>query len=298
MKSPTFNNIVVFPHSERIKNSDDDEIFGVLEILEEFAKDRNLPYGLYNDNVFDPYTAMGLEPSNKTLFIGVGGDGTMLKAAKESVHHGGTVFGINMGKLGFLTDYDIGEYHAWDGIESLLDDIYHYNKESIFLDKRLVLEADSGNGREHLAINEFLVAFKESMRGMMEYDIYASGRFVAKQSSSGVIVSTPTGSTAFALSVGGPIISPRSNSILVLPIAAHTLTSRPIVVSGVRDTVEIVARNKTGRKIELYSDDKVVDETDVYEMRVMIKPHRTMARFWHRKGWNFFDVLSEKMKWG
>lgn len=293
----TFNKICVYPHSVKIQDPDD-QIHEVIDAIRVFGD-------CYNT----PIVEEG-EADKGTLFVSVGGDGTMLKAAKEAVKHRAATLGVNLGNLGFLTDFDAYNEPLYGGVDpdsskkcltELLDDILH-NRDDVYLDKRLILQGYRkfivGKRKKHLAVNEFLIAFEESMRGMLEYDIYASGRFVARQSASGVIIATPTGSTAFSLSVGGPIISPRSNSILVLPIAAHTLTSRPIIVSGVRDTIEIRAKNKPGRSIKLYADDKVVDSTTDDEFIVQIRPHKVMARFWHRKNWNFFDVLSAKMKWG
>ncbi len=293
----TFDNICIYPHSGKIQDPND-RIHKVIDAIRAFGDTHHISVIEEGVGNRSPRT------DKRTLFISVGGDGTMLKAVKEAVKRQASTLGINLGNLGFLTDFDAYNEYL-ESLTELLNDILN-NTDEVYLDKRLILQGyrkfiSFGAKREkHLAVNEFLIAFEESMRGMLEYDIYASGRFVARQSGSGVIIATPTGSTAFSLSVGGPIISPRSNSILVVPIAAHTLTSRPIIVSGVRDTIEIRAKNKPGRSIKLYADDKVIDSCTHLdnEFIVQIKPYKAMARFWHRRGWNFFDVLSEKMKWG
>lgn len=160
------------------------------------------------------------------LAIVVGGDGSMLTAARSFAQHNLPVVGINRGGLGFLTDI------APDEIVAKLGEVFagHYITESRFL-----LSAKqgliSGEGRCGQALNDVVLSSGLSGR-MIEFELYIDDQFVYSQRSNGLIVSTPTGSTAYALSGGGPIMHPSLDAIVLVPILPHTLTGRPIVVDG------------------------------------------------------------------
>lgn len=167
------------------------------------------------------------------LAIVVGGDGSMLTAARALAKHKVPVVGINRGGLGFLTDIPPDE------IEQKLDDILagKYTTESRFL-LSATIQNSRGNENYGQALNDVVLSTGQSSR-MIEFELYINNKFVYSQRSNGLIVSTPTGSTAYSLSGGGPILYPSLDAIVLVPMFPHTLTARPIVVDG-RSKIKII----------------------------------------------------------
>ena len=160
------------------------------------------------------------------LAIVVGGDGSMLTAARALAKHGVPVVGINRGGLGFLTDI------APDELEQRLDDVFSGNYE---VEQRFMLEGnicrEGVSLNQGQALNDVVLSAGSSGR-MIEFELYIDDHFVYSQRSNGLIISTPTGSTAYALSGGGPIMHPSLDALVLVPIFPHTLTGRPIVIDG------------------------------------------------------------------
>ncbi|MBT4161649.1 MAG: NAD(+) kinase, partial [Gammaproteobacteria bacterium] len=170
------------------------------------------------------------------LLIAVGGDGNILSSARAMAPHGVPILGINRGRLGFLADV------SPDEIEERLREVLagDYTTEEHFL-----LEGEvKGQGELPCALNEVLL-HSATMPKMIEMDLYVNDRFVYTQNSDGLIISSPTGSTAYALSAGGPIMHPSLNAIVLVPMFPHSLTSRPLVVPG-DDEIKIVIGADTG----------------------------------------------------
>jgi NAD+ kinase len=163
---------------------------------------------------------------NCDLAIVVGGDGSLLSAARDLAHHDVVVLGVNRGKLGFLTDIKPEEVDA--KVNEVLDG--KYSVEERFLLDISVNRDDVIIGKSH-ALNDVVINSGRSAR-MIDFDLYMNDDFVYSQSSDGLIVSTPTGSTAYALSGGGPIMHPDLDAIVLVPMFPHTLSARPIVVGG------------------------------------------------------------------
>ncbi|MFQ3322402.1 MAG: NAD+ kinase [Pseudomonadales bacterium] len=160
------------------------------------------------------------------LVIVVGGDGSLLSAARDLAHHDVAVLGVNRGKLGFLTD--IKPEQVETKVNEVLDG--KYSVEERFLLDISVSRDDEIIGVSH-ALNDVVVNSGRSAR-MIDFDLYMNDDFVYSQDSDGLIVSTPTGSTAYALSGGGPIMHPDLDAIVLVPMFPHTLSARPIVVGG------------------------------------------------------------------
>lgn len=241
-----------------------------------------------------------LEPENineKSLFISIGGDGTMLGAMRAALKYPNvSILGFNTGTFGFLSEEipaDLTRY-----IDNVL------NKNGVLLEERMVLEGTvSVDGikinETFKAINEFLVTGK-SISDPLVTEVFINKHFVTKQLGNGVLVSTSTGSTAMSLSAGGVIVSPSTNIMQIVPLVAHTLTSRPIISTG-RDSITIKTKlSERIPEVEIHGDGQVLMSVNLknkLEVEIMIKKHPTNIKIWRPEGWNFFNVLANKMKW-
>ncbi|WP_413662463.1 NAD(+) kinase [Microbulbifer sp. CNSA002] len=223
------------------------------------------------------------------LVIVVGGDGSLLGAARALARYSVPLLGINRGRLGFLTDI------TPDQVEDKVGEVLagKYMAESRFLLDMSVTR----NGRpvgKGSALNDVVLHPGEFIR-MIEFDLYIDGQFVYTQRSDGLIVSTPTGSTAYALSGGGPIMHPKLDAIVLVPLNPHTLSSRPIVVEGSSEFKLVVGKQSNTRPyITCDGHDQVVTEPgDV--IRVHKKPHRLTLI--HPIDHNFYDTCRSKLGW-
>lgn len=187
------------------------------------------------------YTNADWIPEGTQCILVLGGDGTLIQAARDTVDRGIPLLGINLGNLGYLAE--IEKSGIVDALDSLMADAYT-------LEPRMMLEGTvcrKGSGDIHnLALNDIVVNRAGALR-VIDYEIYVNGEFLNRYSADGIIVSTPTGSTGYSLSAGGPIVSPMASMIVVTPICPHTLTARSIVLSG-EDQVAI--RLGSGRRVE------------------------------------------------
>jgi NAD+ kinase len=221
------------------------------------------------------------------LIIVVGGDGTFLSAARAMAPHGVPLVGINLGRLGFLVDVSPG--HLESNLDQILDG--HYA-----VDDRAVLEAQL-DGSEHIgwALNDIVIHKWNTVR-MVELGIFVDGHFVNAQRSDGLIVSTPTGSTAYALSGGGPLVHPALDALLLVPICPHTLSNRPLVVGG-ESLIEVRLCHQESDQVRLTCDGQTHLPLDG-GARVLIRrsPHR--ARLLHPPGHDHFSILRAKLGWG
>lgn len=224
------------------------------------------------------------------LIIAVGGDGTMLHAASLAGSHGVPLLGVNRGRLGFLTDVTPDE--MLDGVGQVLDG--SYSSESRLTLDAVVRHAD---GREVKAngLNDVVVQRRGTGR-MLDIRTVISGRFVNTHSGDGLIIATPTGSTAYALSCGGPILEPGMDAIAVVPICPHTLSDRPIVIpSGEQVEVSLLARFDTSAEITV--DGHLLAEL-VPEDRLEIRKSDIEVTLVHPPGYDFFGILRSKLHWG
>ncbi|MDP3841448.1 MAG: NAD kinase [Oxalobacteraceae bacterium] len=219
--------------------------------------------------------------------IVVGGDGTMLGIARQLAPYGVPLIGINQGRLGFMTDIPL------DGMLSVLADMLAGNFES---ESRTLLEGVVLRNGEQifsaLAFNDVVVS-RGAGAGMVELRVDVDGRFMYNQRSDGLIVSTPTGSTAYSLSAGGPLLHPNLGGIVLVPIAPHALSNRPIVVP---DSSEIMIEVVSGRDTSVNFDMQSFASLLLHD-RIHIKRSEHRITFMHPKGWNYYDTLREKLHW-
>jgi len=219
--------------------------------------------------------------------IVVGGDGTMLGVARQLARYKVPLIGINQGRLGFMTDIPIGR--MLPALGEILSGKARAEERTL-LEARLVRD-----GKEihcSVAVNDVVVA-RGSGAGMAELKVTVDGAFMYNQRSDGLIVSTPTGSTAYALSAGGPLLHPTLAGIVLVPIAPHALSNRPIVVP---DTSDIVVEIMNGRDISVNFDMQTFTSLQ-HGDQIMISRSPDTITFLHPEGWSYYHTLREKLHW-
>lgn len=223
------------------------------------------------------------------LLIVVGGDGSLLHAAHTIIEQNIPVLGINRGSLGFLTDIHPTELKK---IQSILNG--HYTLEERFL-LTATLQNDTKMMNPEDALNEVAI-IPDSVPHMIEFEIDIDDQFVCSLNSDGIIIATPTGSTAYALSGGGPILHPDLNAIVLVPMFPHSLNSRPIVVNADREIkVKITHNNKTSPRI---SCDGHAHLSAKPGSSILIRKKEKKLQLIHPIDYNYYEALRSKLHWG
>ena len=221
------------------------------------------------------------------LAIVLGGDGTMLSVARQLAPLGVPLIGVNLGRLGFLTDIPLARLEP--ALGAMLDGRYAEERRTLIA--MTVARAD-GTGAEAPALNEVVVN-RGGLGSMIECAIEIDGRFVYSMRADGVIVATPTGSTAYALSTGGPIIAPEVPAFALVPVAPHALTHRPIAVP---DNATITITVTRGRDAAVHCDGQAHFELAEGDC-VTIRRAAHAARFLHPENHDYFAMLRQKLHW-
>lgn len=236
-----------------------------------------------------PYPVLLLEELGQEadLAIVLGGDGTMLNIARTFAPYDVALIGVNQGRLGFLTDISLDT--MIETIGSILDGEY-------VSEERMLLQSQVVSGSEQvfdvLAFNDAVVS-KGVKGSMIEFEVHIDGEAIYTQRSDGLIVATPTGSTAYALSSGGPIVHPSLHVMALVPICPHTLSNRPIVVSS-DCTVEIVIQDAADARAHFDSHSHCnLQEGD----RVIVRRYPHFIRVLHPRGHSYYGMLREKLHW-
>jgi NAD+ kinase len=225
-------------------------------------------------------------PASCDVLIALGGDGTMLAAARTIGVSGIPILGVNLGKLGFLAEISLEE------VEDCLLDVI---KGSTVIDERMVLRATTTGGQgEYLGLNDIVVDRGSSSR-MIEMETYVNDDYLVTYAADGIIITTPTGSTAYSLAAGGPIIAPKSDVLAVSPIAPHTLTARPVIVPA--DSVIRIAIRSGAKPVHITADGQVEGFYDIpAEFTIRKAPH--VIKLMKRKKRTYYDLLRTKLMWG
>jgi NAD+ kinase len=221
------------------------------------------------------------------LAVVVGGDGTMLGIARELARHRLPLVGINQGRLGFITDIPLGQYK--EALASMAQGDYE-------IEDRSMLEGevwrDGQRIFEGLSLNDVVVS-RGSTASMVELRVDVGDDFVANLRADGLIVATPTGSTAYALSAGGPILHPSIGGWVVVPIASHTLSNRPIVLPDAAEVrIGIVAGKDVSANFDMHNLASLLHGDQVRVRRSAFK-----VRFLHPRGWSYYATLRRKLRW-
>jgi NAD+ kinase len=219
--------------------------------------------------------------------IVLGGDGTMLGIARQLAPYNVPLIGINQGRLGFITDIPL---------DRMIPVITEMLEGKCVSEQRSLLQAivirDGNQIFSGMAFNDIVVS-RGAGSGMVELRVDVDQHFMYNQRSDGLIVSTPTGSTAYSLSAGGPLLHPSLSGIVMVPIAPHALSNRPIVLP---DSSEICIEIVAGRDISVNFDMQSFASL-LYKDRIIINRSDHTVTFLHPKGWNYYDTLREKLHW-
>lgn len=222
------------------------------------------------------------------LLLVVGGDGSLLITARRVAKWGIPILGINLGRLGFLTE--VNEDEAFDVLAQILS-------KPLCISRRMMLRATLiRDGKEILkadVLNDVVVN-KAILARIVDVAVYVGDRYITTYNGDGIIIATPTGSTGYALSAGGPIVYPMMENFLVVPICPHTLTDRPLMLPPFEPiTIELVAKDKDAwltldgqEGTELKYKDKIIVKQSPYYTYLVRKPDK-----------NYFDILREKLNW-
>lgn len=224
------------------------------------------------------------------LLVSVGGDGTLLYTARLAEGRDVPLLGINRGKLGFLADISAAE------MQERFDDVLEGRFER---DVRHRLQARLVNPgqpeRRALALNDVVLQKRETGR-MLDYESSIDGQFVNAHGGDGLVIATATGSTAYALSCGGPIVTPTLDALVLAPVCPHTLSDRPIVVSR-RSTIEIRLIAHAPVRAEVTCDGVVIGDLSPAG-RLIVEPVESTVTLLHPPGYDYFRILRSKLHWG
>lgn len=223
------------------------------------------------------------------LVIVIGGDGNMLGMARHFAKYNVPLVGINRGNLGFLTD--IAPQAAFEQLYSCL------SKGEYILEERFLLEARvERNGKiisQQNALNE--VVIQSNQVSTIDFEVYIDGKFAFSQKADGLIISTPTGSTAYSLSAGGPILTPNLNAIALVPMFPHTLSSRPLVIDG-DSAISLRFAHYTQPNLSVSCDSQETLPCNLND-RVIVKKSPHKLQLLHLDNYNYFTVLNSKLGW-
>ncbi|HEY3858106.1 MAG TPA: NAD(+) kinase [Gammaproteobacteria bacterium] len=224
------------------------------------------------------------------LLIVVGGDGTLLKAAHLISARPIPLVGVNLGRLGFLAD--ITPEQVQDDIAAMLKG--EYSQEERLLLQAHALRKDSAES-PRTALNDVVVHKSDGGR-LIEFETYVDGHFLCAYRADGIVVATPTGSTAYALSGGGPIVHPSMDAITLVPICPHTLGDRPLVVSGA-SVIEVRIGDAHGGSAQVTWDGQHAETLHPGD-RVEAKRAAQRITFIHPRGYDYYKILRSKLHWG
>jgi len=224
---------------------------------------------------------------NIDLLLSFGGDGTMLYSAQYAIAADAILVGVNFGKLGFLADIN---YH------DLMNVLNEFDHNDFEIEERILLEGKiiSHKSKKFTAVNDIVIE-KGGWSRIIEIDTYVDGKFLTTYRSDGLIISTPTGSTGYSLSAGGPILLPELNSFVLSPICPHTLTVRPIVIPA---NSEITIEARSFYKTVMINKDGQKTFKIKPPVKMVIKKSDKVLKLFKRKNKDYFQTLREKLMWG
>ncbi len=268
-------------------------IRGVIEELAHFLVRQGLDVSLEKQTALSTgITGYGaLEPAELgrqcDLAVVLGGDGTMLGIARQLARFGLPLVGINQGRLGFITDVSVGQFA--EVLAPMIAGDYEVEHRSMLEGG---VQRDGETIFEALALNDVVVS-RSHTASMIELRIDVGDEFVANLRADGLIIASPTGSTAYALSAGGPILHPGIAGWVLAPIASHTLSNRPIVLPDVSDvTIEIVAGHEASVSFDMQGLASLLPGD-----RIRVRRSQHQVHFLHPRGWSYYATLRKKLHW-
>ena len=291
MTKQRFSRVILYARSHRVNPGVNDTLERLVAFLTPY------PIEIYFDGDTAPHFSMDLPvlpqdamDSRHDLIIVVGGDGSLLSAARMAINVNVPVTGISRGRLGFLTDI------SPDDIEVQLGAILkgHYVEEHRFLLQTRIYD------NEHTyfqgdSLNDVVLS-RGNETHLIEFDVYIDKQFVSHYRSDGLILSTPTGSTAYALSAGGPIMHPQLNAMVMVPMFPHSLSSRPLVFHG-DCQVDINISSSNEHDMQLSCDSHESRRVKPGQ-QIAVEKNKQQLRLLHPQEYNYYDTLRMKLGWG
>ena len=268
-------------------NANTNEVKSLIELL------CDLKFNVYMETHLEELNSLNIHKLNDNfkiinLLIVIGGDGTLLSAARKIVNYNIPILGVNQGKLGFMTDIPL------KNIQSYIQDIL-VNK-NFFVEERTLIHADilidNKIVNNSTALNDIVIS-KGSTGNMIEFNITINKDFVLSQKSDGIIFSTATGSTAYSLAAGGPIISPNAAVFAIVPICPQALTNRPIIVCDNSEIEFILTKDNS---TQIHFDGQVTSDLNPGD-KVIIKKYHKKVKIIHHLSYSYYNTLREKLYW-
>ena len=241
---------------------------------------------LPGQNATDAQPADSFDFHNLDLLFILGGDGSMLSALRYAVSGDIPMLGVNLGHLGFLTEVEPS---------ALENDIGNVLAGAYTIEERMLLTAQNKDTRaeELLALNDIVISRDSSRIRVLPIEISVNGRIVNSFLGDGLIVSTPTGSTAYSLSAGGPLISPLLDCMVLTPVCSHLTSSRPLVISG-DDEVKLCVRSSRPYACAVFDGRKTIPLSNTSE-GIVIRKSRSVAKFVHLHDHDYFKLIRQKL---
>ena len=265
----------------KINSEDDSYVCLVSEIVENAA---------YSVGCIQVYSFADITPD--TLVIAIGGDGTMLHAMNIATRYNTVVMGINLGKIGFLTDFIVNDA-LFDNIQHI---IKHYDLDDSSFEERISIRGtyklDERTTLSYAAFNEFVIS-NEYSDNIITYDLIIGNMHAGEHKASSLIISAPTGSTAYSLSAGGALILPNMEVIQIIPVAPLSMASRPIIVPS---NMEVKIKFRTNGIICVKADGQTVERID-FNGKMSFRHNDVKTRVLHSEDYNFFNMLTQKLGW-
>ena len=283
-----FKNIAI------ISKNDDNSVKDSLDTVISYLDSKKIKYFLDNNSsiLLNNKSSTNIDEMNSKCDIAfiIGGDGTLLRSAQYLSTANIPICGINRGRLGFLVD--ISPDHIEENLESILSDNYS-------VDERISLIGTViRNGQEiskNISFNDVVIHSKDAVR-MIEMDTMLDGKKLYTVNADGLVVSTPTGSTAYSLSCGGPILQPSMEALVMVPICPHLLSNRPIVI-GMNSVIEIRLSDKSHTNASVTFDGQINVPIEANDLIKITKGEVTLKLI-QPPGINFLSILREKLGWG
>lgn len=268
-----------------------------IETLVEFllSKSRTVYLDKPSCKKFPPHSSVELLERDELkgkidLAIMVGGDGSLLDVARSITDNDVPILGINLGRLGFLTDVSADD--MIETLEEILSGVYQEELRNVL---QVSVYEDGELTFHERAINDVVIQKTDSPR-MIEFETFVDGRFLNSQRSDGMIISTPTGSTAYALSAGGPILDPGVDAISLVSINPHTMSTRPYVINS-SSTVELRAHEHCENTAQIICDGQITHNISPSHQTI-VKRNQHYLRLLHPKNHDHFELLRAKLHWG
>ncbi len=286
--NPAFKRIILYARHHRANQGVNETLLRVVDFLAQKKVQAFLDIDTALHFTVNLPTLLRQDMTKDDLIVVIGGDGSLLSAANMAVQKKVPVIGINRGRLGFLTD--ISPTHLDKELGAVIEG--HYHEENRFL---LNLRLNQQKKIANTALND-IVLNRGNETHLITFDVYIDEQFVSHYRADGLIIATPTGSTAYALSAGGPILHPRLNAIAIVPMFSHSLSARPLVVDT-HTTIMIKMTESNESAVEVSCDGHESHRIEPGQS-ITINKHHIPLRLLHPHEYHYYDTLRLKLGWG